>query len=260
MTDLVETTGSHVTTLTLNRPDSLNALSADLIRALVRTLQRLNADPETRAIVVTGAGRAFCAGGDVKGWATGVDRSVEERTEWLRFAHQVPYLLHTSPKVVIAMINGVATGAGLALALACDFRVMARSARLGTAFAKVGLTSDWGASWSLTRLVGTAKARELLLLPDMIDSAAAQSSGLVTRVVDDDRLVSETTVLAQRIADGPQLAFANLKQSLFAAETESFQAVLDLEAELQARAGLTEDHREARNAFMEKRKPVFKGR
>jgi 2-(1,2-epoxy-1,2-dihydrophenyl)acetyl-CoA isomerase len=260
MADLLETTTNHVTTLTLNRPASLNALSVDMVNALVQTLHRLNAETNTRAIVITGAGRAFCAGGDVKGMAVRSERSLEDRIEGLRFAHQVPYLLRTSPKVVVAMINGVTTGAGLALALACDFRLMARSARLGTAFAKIGLTSDWGATWSVTRLVGTAKARELFLLPEMLDSTTAESIGLVTRVVDDSSLLSETTALAERLAEGPQIAYANLKRSLFAAETEPFQTVLDLEAVLQARTGLSEDHREARSAFLEKRKPVFTGR
>lgn len=246
--------------LTLNRADSLNALSIDMIKALIDTLHRLGTDSNTGAIVITGAGRAFCAGGDVKGMATRADRSFEERVENLRYAHQVPQLIRTSPKIVIAMMNGVAAGAGLALALACDLRIMARSARLGTAFARVGLTSDWGASWMLTRLAGTAKARELFYLPEMIDSAAALSFGIVNRVEDDADLKGETLALAREIADGPQIALANLKRSLYAAETEPLQTVLDLEAILQARTALSEDHREAREAFLQKRKPVFKGR
>ena len=260
MPDLIETTADRITTLTLNRPDSLNALSVDMVKELVETLHRLSTDTRTGAIVITGAGRAFCAGGDVKGMASSAERSFEERVEGLRYAHQVPQLLRTSPKIVIAMMNGVAAGAGLGLALACDLRIMARSARLGTAFAGVGLASDWGATWTLTRLVGTAKARELFFLPEMIDSGAAHALGIVNRVVDDAELERETLALARRIADGPQIALTNLKRSLHAAETEPLQTVLDLEAILQARTALSEDHREAREAFLAKRKPVFKGR
>jgi 2-(1,2-epoxy-1,2-dihydrophenyl)acetyl-CoA isomerase len=260
MADLIETTADRITTLTLSRADSLNALSLDMIQALIDALHRLSTDPNTGAIVITGAGRAFCAGGDVKSMATRAQRGFEERVENLRHAHQVPQLLRTHPKIVIAMINGVATGAGLALALACDLRIMARSARLGTAFARVGLTSDWGAAWTLTRLVGTAKAREMFYLPEMTDSGTALSLGIVNRIVDDADLQTETMALARQIADGPQIALTNLKRSLNAAETEPLQTVLDLEAILQARTALSDDHREAREAFMEKRKPVFKGR
>lgn len=260
MADLIETTADRITTLTLNRADSLNALSLEMIQTLIDTLNRLATDPNTGAIVITGAGRAFCAGGDVKSMAARAQRGFEERVENLRHSHQVPQLVRTHPKIVIAMMNGVATGAGLALALACDLRIMARSARIGTAFARVGLTSDWGAAWTLTRLVGTATARELFYLPEMIDSETAQSLGIVNRVVDDAKLQNETGVLAKRIAEGPPIALTNLKRSLNAAETESLQTVLDLEAILQARTALSDDHREAREAFMKKRKPVFKGR
>lgn len=260
MTDLIESNGGGVTTLTLNRPDRLNALSRSMISSLIDTLHRLSKDSDTGAIVVTGAGRGFCAGGDVRGMAESGDRGFEERVEDLRYAHQVPMLLRTIPKIVIAMINGPAAGAGLALAMACDMRFAARTSRLGTAFAGIGLAGDWGGTWTMTRLIGTAKARELYYSAEMITSEAAERLGLVNRVIDDENLLAETNAYAERIAAGPRIAYASIKRTLFAAETESLQTVLDMEATLQARAALTDDHREAREAFVQKRKPVFRGR
>jgi 2-(1,2-epoxy-1,2-dihydrophenyl)acetyl-CoA isomerase len=169
-------------------------------------------------------------------------------------------LLRTIPKIVIAMINGPAVGAGLGLAMACDLRIAGRSARFGTGFAGVGYSDDFGGSWTLTRLVGTAKARELYFLGDIIDGAAAASLGLVNRVVEDDALQSETTALTRRIADGPRVAYGYMKWNLFAAETEPFATVLEMEAVHQARTAMTEDHLEASTAFVEKLRPVFKGR
>jgi 2-(1,2-epoxy-1,2-dihydrophenyl)acetyl-CoA isomerase len=188
------------------------------------------------------------------------DRSFEERIEAFRTSHQIPLLLRTISKVVIAMINGPAIGAGLGLALGCDLRIAARSAKLGSGFAGVGYSGDYGGSWTMTRLVGTAKARELYFLGDMVDGATAERIGLVNRAVEDAALHEETRALARRIADGPRVAYSYMKRNLFAAETEPFAAVLDMEAVHQARTGLTDDHREARTAFVEKRKPVFKGR
>ena len=162
--------------------------------------------------------------------------------------------------VVIAMVNGPAVGAGLGLAMACDLRIAGRSARFGTGFAGVGYSGDFGGSWTLTRLVGTAKARELYFLGDIIDAETARSLGLVSRVVEDDALRDETTALARRIADGPRIAYGYMKRNLFAAETEPLAAVLEMEAVHQARAAMTEDHLEAARAFTEKRRPVFKGK
>jgi 2-(1,2-epoxy-1,2-dihydrophenyl)acetyl-CoA isomerase len=164
------------------------------------------------------------------------------------------------PKVVIAMVNGPAVGAGLGLAMACDLRIAGSSTRFGTGFARVGYSGDFGGSWSLTRLVGTAKARELYFLGDMVDGATALSLGLVSRVVADEALRNETAALARRIADGPRIAYGYMKRNLFAAETEPLAAVLELEALHQARTAMTEDHIEASRAFVEKRRPVFKGR
>jgi 2-(1,2-epoxy-1,2-dihydrophenyl)acetyl-CoA isomerase len=261
MSDLIETSENGITALTLNRPERLNALSSAMTEGLKEALQRLATDRDCGAIVITGAGRGWCAGGDVKTMAAREhDQTFETRTETLRHAHQLPMLLRTVPKVVIASINGPVAGAGLGLALACDLRIAGKSARFGTAFARIGYSGDYGGSWSLTRLVGTAKARELYFTADIIDAEEAGRLGIVNRVVADDELPAETMALARRIADGPRVALGYIKRNLLAAETEPFQTVLDLEAEHQARCAFTEDHKEAVAAFNEKRRPVFKGR
>jgi 2-(1,2-epoxy-1,2-dihydrophenyl)acetyl-CoA isomerase len=260
MSDVLESLEDGVAWLTLNRPDRLNALSIPMREGLIEALTRLSADPKVGAIVITGAGRGFCSGGDVKEMATAGERSMEDRIEGFRVSHQVPILLRTNAKVVIAMVNGPVAGAGLGLALACDLRIAGRSATFATGFANVGYSGDWGGSWTLTRLVGTAKARELYLLGDRVNAETAHAFGMVNWLVDDAALRAETTKIARRLADGPQIAYRYMKRNLLAAETEPFTAVLDLEAEHQARTGTTEDHREATRAFVEKRKPVFKGR
>jgi 2-(1,2-epoxy-1,2-dihydrophenyl)acetyl-CoA isomerase len=260
MTDLLETTEDGIAWLTLNRPDRLNAFSPAMLHGLEEALQRLGNDNEVGTIVITGAGRGFCAGGDVKTMQSRASQGFEERVEGLRRMHQLPLLLRTLPKIVIAMVNGPAVGAGLGLAMACDLRIAGRSARFGTGFAGVGYSGDFGGSWSLTRLVGTAKARELYFLGEIIDGAAAASLGLVNRVVEDNALGEETKALARRIADGPRVAYGYMKRNLLAAETEPLASVLEMEAVHQARTAMTEDHLEASKAFVEKRRPVFKGR
>ena len=260
MTDLVETMEDGIAWLTLNRPDRLNAFSPAMLQALGETLQRLRRDASVGAVIITGAGRGFCAGGDVKTMPARAAEGFEERVEGLRRMHQLPMQLRTMPKVVIAMVNGPAVGAGLGLAMACDLRIAGHSARFGTGFAGVGYSGDFGGSWTLTRLVGTAKARELYFLGDIIDAEQAQALGLVSRVVEDDGLRDATAAVARRIADGPRIAYGYMKRNLFAAETEPLAAVLEMEAVHQARTAMTEDHLEAARAFAEKRRPVFKGR
>ena len=260
MTDLLETIENGIATLTLNRPDSLNAFSAEQQAALREALPRLGIDSSVGVIVITGAGRAFCAGGDIKSMGQRNQMPYEHRVESIRTMHQLPQIMRTVPKVIIGMINGPAFGAGLGLAMACDLRIAARSAMFGTAFGKIGYSGDFGGSWFLTRLVGTQMARELYFLGDSFDAERAEKIGLVSRVVDDADLLAQTTALARRIADGPRVAYGYMKRNLHAAETEPLTTVLEMEAVHQARTAQTEDHREARMAFLEKRRPAFTGR
>jgi 2-(1,2-epoxy-1,2-dihydrophenyl)acetyl-CoA isomerase len=260
MPDLIETVEDGVAILTLNRPENLNALSGEIRLGLLESIDRLGADTSVGCIVLTGAGRGFCAGGDVKTMASRSAKGFEERAEGIRQSNRIPMLMHSTPKVIIGMINGVAVGAGLSMAAACDLRIAARSARFGAGFIKIGLSGDWGGTWTLTQLVGTAKARELFFTGDLINADEALQIGLVNKVVEDTDLLDATMALARRIASMPTMALGYTKKNLAAAETGDFPASLELEAIHQARCSQTEDHREAVVAFKEKRKPVFKGR
>jgi 2-(1,2-epoxy-1,2-dihydrophenyl)acetyl-CoA isomerase len=261
MPDLIETIEDGVATLTFNRPERMNALSTPIMEGLLHGLPRLAGDPAVRVIVLTGAGRAFCAGGDVKSMAEGGEqRSTAEATAHLRSRMEVSRILHELPKPTIAMINGPAAGAGLAFALACDLRIAGASARLVTAFVRVGFSGDFGGSFFITRLVGTAKARELYFTGRPVDAEEALSLGLVNRVVPDDQLGDATMELARSLAQGPQIALSLMKRNLNCAETSGLAELLDLEAANQVLTGRTEDHREAAKAFVEKRAPVFVGR
>jgi len=260
MADLIETVADGIAIFTLNRPDRLNAFSGEMLDALIAAMQKSATDPAIAAIILTGAGRAFCAGGDVKAMAARSDDTLERRAAELRQRHHLIVLMRQSPKIIIGAINGPAFGAGLGVALACDLRLAAESARFGTAFAGVGFSGDFGGSYHLTQLAGPAKARELYLLGEPIDAREAHRLDLVTRVVPDGALLDEAQALARRFAEGPRLAYAYMKRNLFAAETASLADVLDMEAFHQARTGMTEDHREAREAFVAKRKPAFKGK
>ena len=259
---LLERVEDGVLTLTLNRPDRLNALSWEMCDRLVRALERAASDRAVGAILLTGAGRAFCAGGNVKSMAEGsaAPETYEERTADLRRRMEASRLLHEIPKPTIAMIRGPAAGAGLSLALACDLRIAGEDARLTTAFAKVGLSGDFGGHYFLTRLVGTAKARELYFLSPVIDAKAALGLGLVHRVVADAALGDETLALARALANGPRIALSYMKQNLNLAESASLPMVMDAEALRHSRCATTEDHREGASAFVEKRSPRFTGR
>ena len=260
--DLLEGRKDKVAVLTLNRPDRLNAMSPAMLDALLEALPRLAADPEVGVVVLTGAGRGFCAGGDVKAMAEGREfggTTLEEKAQALRSRMEVSRWLHEMPKPTIAMVRGAAAGAGLSLALACDLRVAGDSARFATAFARVGYSGDFGGSWFLTQLVGTAKARELYYTADIVDASQARELGIVNRVVPDGHLEEETMALAARLAQGPRIAYRYMKRNFNAAESGTLKDLLDLEAWHHTRCGLTEDHREAAKAFVEKRDPVFRG-
>ena len=262
-TDLLEQVKDGVAVLTLNRPDRLNAMSRSMLDALLEALPRLAEDPEIGVVVLTGAGRGFCAGGDVKAMAEGNElggHTMEEKAQALRSRMETSRWLHEMPKPTIAMMRGPAAGAGLSLAMACDMRIASDTIRLGTAFARVGYSGDFGGSYYLTQLVGTAKARELYFTADLLDAQQALGLGVVNRVVADARLEEETMALASRLARGPRVAYRYMKRNMNAAESASLKEMLDLEAWHHTRTGMTEDHREAARAFVEKREPQFKGR
>jgi 2-(1,2-epoxy-1,2-dihydrophenyl)acetyl-CoA isomerase len=251
-----------VLTITLNRPDALNAVTGDMLQALFNRVSEAAADNDIGSIILTGAGRGFCAGGDVKNMSKGSERAdtMEGRLEPLRRKMEVSRLLHDIPKPTIAMLRGPAAGAGLSLALACDMRFADPSARIITAFARVGLSGDFGGSWFLTRLVGPAKAKELYLSSPSVESEEAMRLGILNRIFEADALAKETQQFAAQLAGGPRIALAHMKRNLNAAETGDLGSLLDLEAIHHARCGMTEDHLEAAKAFVEKRKPIFKGR
>jgi len=252
----------RVATLTFNRTEKLNALSPELIAQSIEVLTQWGRDSEIGAIVVTGAGRAFCAGGDVSGMSgeASVPITLEQRIDRLRDAQQLSWLLYNLPKVTIAAVNGFAMGAGLGVCLACDLRIASESARFGTAYAKVGLGGDFGVTWLLTHSVGPAKAKELFFSADIVDAAEAHRLGLVNRVVAPDALMSQVTEFAARIAHGPQTSLRYMKANVNLAATSDFRTLLDREPETHLRCAMTEDHREGVRAFMEKRAPKFQGR
>ena len=251
----------RIATLTLNRPDKLNALTGEMMEELVPIMERLAEDKEVRCVVVTGAGRGFCAGGDVAGMASGETTIPNENpVARLRRLEETSRLLHEMPKPTIAMVNGPAAGAGLSIALACDIRVAGESARFVTAFVRIGFSGDFGGTWMLQRLVGPAKARELYFTGDPIDAREAERIGLVNRVVPDDQLASETQALAGRMAKGPPIALARMKHNMNLGLVSDYSTLLDAEAENMVVTGTTQDNREAIKAFLEKRPPTFHGR
>jgi 2-(1,2-epoxy-1,2-dihydrophenyl)acetyl-CoA isomerase len=259
--DLLVQVEDGVATLTMNRPDSLNAMSGDMMARMQTALPELAADPDVGVVVLTGAGRGFCAGGDVKAMAASSrDQTLEQRAHALRQSMEVSRWLHEMQKPTIAMVRGPAAGAGLSMALACDLRIAGEKAVFTTAFANVGFSGDFGGSYFLTKLVGTAKARELYYTAAKLRAPEALALGIVNQVHGDDDLASATYALANQMAGGPRVALGYMKRNMNAAESGSLGDCLDLEAWHHTRCGLTEDHREATQAFVEKRAPVFKGR
>ena len=253
---------NRVATLTFNRPDKLNALSRDLLNQSIDCLKRWSRDPEIGAIVLTGAGRAFCAGGDVSMMAKQDEAppSLEQQIDGLREAQELSWLLYNIPKVTIAAVNGHAMGAGLGVCLSCDLRIASESAKFGTAYAKVGFGGDFGTTWLLARSVGAAKAKELFFLSEILDAAEAHRLGLVNRVVAADQLAAQAGEMATRIAHGPLVSYRYMKANVNLAMTTDFRTLLDREAETHLRCGQTEDHKEGVRAFLEKRQPNFTGK
>ena len=268
--ELLATLEDGVAVLTLNRPGSRNALSDTLSPALRRMFARLRDMRDARCVVLTGTGTAFCAGGDVKGMGGGQKPrsdqpgrpttpagAIAELTERQR---TLTGALHALPQPTIAALPGAAAGAGLSIALACDLRIAAECAFVTTGFANVGLAGDYGSSFFLPRLVGQAKARELFFTADRVDAASCLQLGIVNRVVPDEKLMEETMGLARRLASGPSEAYRLMKANLDRSSRVDLDTALAFEAEATVASAGTEDHREAVRAFVEKRKPVFKGR
>jgi len=256
--ELLQSVTDGVLTLTLNRPEVLNAITPALLDEVTESLRDAAAGRTVRAVIITGAGRGFCSGQDLRAAVSegGLDVGAVLRD------HYTPAIraIRSMDQPVIAAVNGVAAGAGFSLALACDLRIAADSARLVTAFARVGFSGDFGGTWLMTRLVGPARAKEFYFLADPIEASQALALGLVNRVVPAASLKAETDALAKRIASGPAIAYGYMKSNINAALTADFRTLLDREATGQTLTGRTEDHKEAVAAFVEKRRPVFKGR
>lgn len=263
--DLAEGVG----TILLNRPRAHNALTAEMKTALLAALRQAAASPEVRAVLITGAGPAFCAGQDLRehaellaaAQAGATGQPGEAAMDTVR-QHYNPIVLaiRSMPKPVIAAVNGVAAGAGASLAFACDLRIAARGASFLMAFARVGLAADSGASWTLQRLVGAGRAAELLLLAEPLAADRALDLGLVSQVVDDADLPGAASALAARLAIGPTAAYAGIKAELDYAAGHDLAAALEREAEVQAELGRTADHQAATTAFAQKQRPTFQGR
>jgi len=250
-----------VVTVTLNRPESMNSLSVTLKEALGAELDRIAQDDSIRAVVLTGSGRGFCVGQDLREHVAMLEANDPAPLSTVT-QHYNPIVttLTTMPKPVIAAVNGMAAGAGAGLAFACDFRLAAPTAGFLIAFANVGLTLDSGVSWTLPRLIGTARATALCLLAEPVHAEAALEMGLVSAVIEGDRLLPAAQELAARLAAGPTKAYAAIRESLAFAASSTLPEALAKEAELQAAMGSTEDHRNATAAFVAKQKPVFLGR
>jgi enoyl-CoA hydratase/carnithine racemase len=253
-----------VALITLNRPEARNAMSDKLTPALRVQIKDRGEDPNVGAILITGAGTAFCSGGDVKGMGGRGPRgqmSFEERLSDLRWRQaNLTGALFALRKPTIAALPGAAAGAGLAIALACDIRIAAKSAFVSTGYARVGLSGDYGIAWLLTRAVGSARARELMFTAERVDAERGERIGLINRVVDDAKLQDEAFALAKSLAEGPRAALALMKDNLDDAQHIDYPTALYREAERLVRASRTVDHKEAVAAFVEKRKPKFVGR
>jgi enoyl-CoA hydratase/carnithine racemase len=263
-TELLCDVRDGVAVITLNRPEARNAMSPDLTAALRTQIRERGGDDTVGALLITGAGTAFCSGGDVKGMGGRGPRgqmSYEERLADLRWrqTHLAGALVATR-KPTIAALPGAAAGAGLAIALACDIRIAARSAFASTGYARIGLSGDYGIAWLLTRTIGSMRARELMFTSERVDAERCERIGLVNRIVDDPKLQDEAFAFAKSLAEGPRIALRNMKDNLDDALHLDYGTAAFREAERLVQASRTEDHKEAVRAFVEKRKPVFSGR
>lgn len=265
--DIAVEVADGVMTITLNRPDRRNAMSGPMLDGLVAALADAETASDVGALVLTGAGGAFCAGGDVKGMAAAGGEGGGSPLQYDARVHNqrrnqrdTSGKLYEMPKPTIAALPGAAAGAGLSLALACDLRYAAPNAIMTTAFARVGFSGDYGGTWFMSRLIGSAKARELYFLSDRVDMDQAVSLGLVNGVFPVESLMDEVGAIARRLASGPTVAYRYMKENLNRAVHGDMGECLDMEAAHHIHTGQTDDHKEAAQAFVEKREPVFHGR
>ncbi|WP_169543003.1 enoyl-CoA hydratase [Sneathiella aquimaris] len=263
--DLLETIEDGVATLTMNRPSARNAFTRGMIADMLEALPRLAADKSVRALVLTGAEGAFCSGGDVKSFADNVDKADSSgydfnlKVDELRARMEVSRFLHEMPKPTLAVIPGPAAGAGFSLAMACDLRIALDTAKITTAFSKVGLSGDFGGSYFLTNLVGAAKARELYFTGRVLSGAEALDLGMVNRISTAEALEKDAKAFAQELASLPTVAVGFMKKNLNKALHSDLNTVLDWEAVHMMSSFETEDHKGAAKAFVEKKMPVFNG-
>jgi len=261
MSSILVSLDGGILSITLNRPDKLNAFNPEMHQLLKAAFERARDEPAVRAVLLTGAGRAFCAGQDlsernVAPGAAPIDLAVTIGSYYNPLVRRMRAL----PKPIVCAVNGVAAGAGANIALACDLVLAARSASFLQAFSRIGLLPDSGGTYFLPRLAGTARAMGLALLADKLSAEDAERWGLIWKALDDAQLMQEALSVAGTLAEGPTKAYGLIKKALYASAGNSLDAQLDLERDLQREAGYSEDYREGVSAFMQKRKPVFKGK
>ena len=263
MSDVLCDVQNGIATITLNRPNRLNAMGGEMLPEALKTIERVAADTGIKVVILTGSGKGFCVGGDLSEGAGGgfgggepIDTQIRQLREWMRSSQ----LLHEMPKITIAAINGACAGAGFSWACACDLRIAAEGAKFSTAFMNAGLTGDFGGTWTLPRLVGPAKARELYLLSEVFDSSEALRIGLVSHVTPKEELMSSVMAVSEKLARRAPTALQGIKANLNDSLRLSFSEALDREAERHQRAAQTKDAIEAARAFIEKREPKFIGR
>ena len=251
----------RIATITLNRPERMNAFTSEMVDAWADALTRSQADDDVAVIIVTGAGKAFCSGGDIRGMGERQDRTpLQRKSELAAHVHRIPLALESVDKPVIAAVNGAATGAGMDLALQCDLRFAAAGARFGETYVRVGLVPGAGGTWFLPRLVGTAKALELFWTGDLIDAAEAERIGIVNKVVPDADLIAHVRGVAAKIANGPPLSVRFIKRAVYQGQRIDLRTSLDLISSHYAVVSSSADHKEAVQAYLDKRKPKFEGR